>query len=56
MNMIYLSVEKTRKDMIDTALKNGLTCPKSIKLSQHLDKLLNLLNECNISVDEYNEL
>ncbi|PMC36654.1 hypothetical protein CJ195_14575 [Bacillus sp. UMB0899] len=33
-------IEYLRKKMIETGLKNGLTCPTTVKISQELDVLL----------------
>jgi hypothetical protein len=42
-NNIRLEIELLRKELIKTGIEQGLTAPKTLYLSQILDKLLNLL-------------
>jgi hypothetical protein len=56
LNIGYLIIEKKRKHLIEFASNNGLSCEKSIKISQNLDHLLNLLNQSNITITDYYEI
>ncbi|KRF67202.1 hypothetical protein ASG99_16355 [Bacillus sp. Soil768D1] len=43
MELLHNKIETMRKELINTALKHGFTLPKTLHLSQELDKLLNIL-------------
>ncbi|MFB7639635.1 aspartyl-phosphate phosphatase Spo0E family protein [Peribacillus butanolivorans] len=43
MELPHNKIETMRKELINTALKHGFTSPKTLHLSQELDKLLNIL-------------
>ncbi|MFE7061256.1 aspartyl-phosphate phosphatase Spo0E family protein [Sutcliffiella sp. NPDC057660] len=43
MKLIQLAVEKKRNQMMQTAKKTGLTSNETIKLSQELDEMMNIL-------------
>lgn len=43
MKLIQLAVEKKRNQMMQTANKTGLTSNETIKLSQELDEMMNVL-------------
>ena len=39
---IHVEIELLRKNLIKSGMKNGLTAPETLDLSQELDKLINL--------------
>ncbi|KHD86659.1 hypothetical protein NG54_02245 [Heyndrickxia ginsengihumi] len=43
MNMFTVAIEKNRTHMIKLAYQNGYTAKETVRASQHLDKLLNLV-------------
>ncbi|MFK7681522.1 aspartyl-phosphate phosphatase Spo0E family protein [Priestia megaterium] len=43
-NLLLSEIEKARELMIDTGLREGLTSPATLSISQNLDVLLNDLN------------
>jgi hypothetical protein len=43
MNMFVIVIEKKRNRMIEMAYQYGFTAKQTVKASQHLDKLLNLV-------------
>jgi len=46
MNLYFKKqIAQLRKNMIQTGLQQGLTSPRTLKLSQELDKLLNVYNQ-----------
>ena len=45
MSLLLLAIEKKRLEMMIYAEKHGFSHPKTVKTSQHLDELLNLLQE-----------
>lgn len=47
--MIYDAIEKKRKKMMKYAKIHGFSSPKTVKCSQELDKLLNLVHKLDHS-------
>ena len=43
MNMFAIAIEKSRNRMMELAFQNGYTAKETVKASQRLDKLLNLV-------------
>ncbi|MGE7121622.1 Spo0E family sporulation regulatory protein-aspartic acid phosphatase [Peribacillus sp. NPDC046944] len=43
MELLHTKIEILRKELIYTALNHGFTAPKTLHISQELDKLHNLL-------------
>jgi|GEM_PF-1102350 len=48
MNMFAIAIEKSRSRMMKLAFQNGYTAKETVKASQHLDKLLNLVQHSNV--------
>ncbi|RAK18703.1 Spo0E like sporulation regulatory protein [Anoxybacillus vitaminiphilus] len=48
MNMFVLVIEKQRNYMMEMAFQYGFTAKQTVKASQHLDKLLNLVQHSEI--------
>ena len=45
MNMFEMAIEKSRTRMMKLASRHGFTEKETIKASQHLDQLLNLIQK-----------
>lgn len=41
-SVIVINVEATRKAMIESAVKNGVSSPETLKLSKRLDNIMNI--------------
>jgi hypothetical protein len=45
MNMFEMAIEKSRNRMIQLAFRHGFAAKETVKASQHLDQLLNLIQK-----------
>jgi ribulose 1,5-bisphosphate carboxylase large subunit-like protein len=48
MNMFVIVIEKKRNYMMEMAFQYGFTAKQTVKASQHLDKLLNLVQHSDV--------
>jgi hypothetical protein len=48
MNLFVIVIEKKRNHMMEMAFQYGFTAKQTVKASQHLDKLLNLVQHSEI--------
>ncbi|WP_241680244.1 aspartyl-phosphate phosphatase Spo0E family protein [Metabacillus mangrovi] len=47
MNGYETAVERSRRKMMDIAVEHGYTAEETVRASQHLDKLLNMVSHIN---------